>query len=475
MAVDYDVVIIGGSPVGRYAAATAAQMGAAVALVEPHQEQGLVFNQLTPDALAQVGRVAQQVAAANQLGIHSGNYREVSVLWAETMQWFEIVASHLEEQNSLSVLASLGVDVIQGTGQFEQPQLFSTAERSLSARTYLIATGSRPAVPDIEGLQAMSYTAQNIWQLLTSSEVPNNWVIVGGDPSACQLAQTLTRLGLKVTLVVRRHILTQEDPDIALLVQAILEAEGVRVLTESPVTQVKQIQNKKWIQAGDEALETDVILLSVGLVPQIATLNLEAARVKYNSRLLLNDKLQTTNPRIYACGDVIGGYQFANIANYEAKIALKNALSCSALKVDYRSVPWAISLDPQLARVGLTEAQARRSYGDRVLVLRRYFKTLAAAQLSSATTGVCKLVVLRNGEILGASLVGSHAAELINVIALAISQRLRVGAIANLAAAYPGFSEIFDQLAAAWTQAKLTSNTRWQNFVEGCFDGLPIG
>lgn len=473
MAVDYDVVIIGGSPVGRYAAATAAQMGAAVALVEPHQEQGIVFNQLTPDALAQFGRVTQQLTADWQLGI-CGNNSEVSVLWAEAMQWFEIAASNLEEQNSLSVLASLGVDVIQGTGQFEQPQLFLTAERSLSARTYLIATGSRPAVPDIEGLQTTGYfTTQNIWQLLTSQTVPNNWVIVGADPSACQLAQALTRVGLKVTLVVRHHILTQEDPDIALLVQAILEAEGVRVLTESPVTQVKQIQHQKWIQAGDEAIETDVILLSAGLVPQIATLNLEAARVKYNRhRLLLNEKLQTTNPRIYACGDVIGGYQFANIANYEARIALKNALFFPALKVDYRSVPWAIFLDPQLARVGLTEAQARRFYGDRVLVLRKYFKTVAAAQLRGETTGVCKLVVLRNGEILGASLVGSHAAELINVIALAMSQQLRVGAIANLAPVYPSFSEIFDQIAAAWTQTKLTSNTRWQNFVEGCFDLL---
>lgn len=482
MAVDYNVVIIGGSPAGRYAAAAAAQMGAVVALVEPFQGHGVtrspVFEQLTPDALTELGRVARQATAAGQFGIHFGGVNttdnQASVLWAEAMQWVEIVSSNLEDQNSLAVLASLGVDVIQGTGQFErQPHLvFTASKRRLRGRTYLIATGSRPAIPNIEGLQTTGYiTIPEIWQLLTAAEVPNKWVIVGGNPAACQLAQTLNRFGLEVTLVVRRfHILTKEDPDIAQLVQAILEAEGVRVLTEAPVTQVKQIQDKKWVQVGDKAIETDAILLSAGLVPDIAALNLEAVGVRYNQhRLLANEKLQTTNPRIYACGDVLGGYQFANIANYEARIALKNALFFPVSKVNYRSIPWAIFSDPQLARVGLTEAQARRGYGGDVLVLRQYFKSVAAAQLSG-DTGICKLVVLRNGEILGASLVGSQAGELINVIALAISHRLKVDAIANLAPVIPTMSEIFEQIAATWSQAKLSSNIGRQNFLESFFN-----
>jgi pyruvate/2-oxoglutarate dehydrogenase complex dihydrolipoamide dehydrogenase (E3) component len=250
-----------------------------------------------------------------------------------------------------------------------------------------------------------------------------------------------------------------------------LEAEGVRVLTETPVTQVKRIQDKKWIQAGNEAIETDEILLCAGGQPNVEALNLEAVGVKgHRRRLLLNEKLQTTNPRIYACGDVNGGYQFANIANYEARIALKNALFFPLFKVDYRSIPWAIFSDPQLARVGMTEAQARRWYKHDVLVLRQYFKSVAAAQLSGETTGICKVVVLRNGEILGASLVGSQAGELINVFALAIGKRLKMDAIATLAPVYPSFSEILDQIAVAWTKAKLTSNTPLQNFLEGFFN-----
>ena len=478
MAVDYDLVIIGGTPAGRYAAVAATQLRAKVALVEPPNEQGAtsvgLLDHLSPHATSQIAKMLQQLSDAEQFGIHYSNNCEISMRWAEAMQWAEGVASNLEDQNSPAVLASLGIDVIIGNGQFErQPYLaFAVNSRRLRARAYLIATGSRPAIPEIEGLQTTSYlTAPEIWQSL-SSQTPNNWVIVGGDPIGCQLAQTLTRLGYSVTLVVRRsHILAKEDPDIAQLIQAILEAEGVRVLTATPVTQIKQIQDKKWVQAGDKAIETDEILLAAGQVPNLESLNLEAVGVKiHRRRLVINEKLQTTNSRIYACGDAIGGYQFANIANYEARIALKNALFFPVSQVDYRSIPWALFSDPQLARVGLTEAQAKRRYTHDVVVLRQYFKTVAAAQLRDETIGVCKLVVLRNGEILGATLVGAQAGELINVIALAISQKLKVSAISKLAPVYPSLSEIIEQTAAAWNQQRLSSNSYLQNFLEGLFN-----
>ncbi len=478
MAVDYDVVIIGGSSAGRYAAIAATQLGATVALVEQGLGQGATIA--SPHALSQIGQHFLSLSDAGQFGFHSLDAGGVenclgSVQWVEAMRWAKGVFSNLEEQHSPAVLASLGVDVIVGNGQFHSsPHLaFAVNSRFLSARAYLIATSSRPAIPNIEGLQTTGYlTAAEVLQQLNSQKPPTNWVIIGSDPSGCQLAQTLTRLGLKVTLVVRRsHILPKEDPEVAQLVQAILETEGVRILTETPVIQVKRIQDKKWVQAGDAAIETDEILLAAGQVSNVESLNLEVVGVKSNRLgLKLNEKLQTTNPRIYACGDVIGGYQFANIANYEARIALKNALFFPVFKVDYRSIPWAIFSDPVLARVGLTEAQARRRYShDQVLVLRQYFKTLAAAQLRDETTGVCKLIVLRNGEILGASLVGPQAGELIHVIALAIAQRLKVGTLAQLAPIYPTMSEILEQTAAAWNQQRLTSNTRLQNLLESFF------
>jgi len=483
MAFEYDVVIIGGSPAGRYAAVTATQLRAKVALVEPVQRQGVTARSplqdlLTPHTLSRIG-LTQQLGSVNQFGVNANadaaQNRKISLQWAKAMQWSSDVVANLEDQNSPAVLASLGVDFIQGVGQFErQPRLaFAVNGRRLLARSYLIAAGSRPAVPAIEGLQTTGYlTASEVWQPLTSLEPPKRWVIIGGDPNGCQLAQTLARLGLDVALIVSRsHILAKEDPEIAQLVQATLEAEGVRVLTATAVTQVKRIQDKKWIQAGNKAIETDEILLCAGQQPNVEALNLEAVGVKfYRHRLRLNLKLQTTNPRIYACGDAIGGYQFTNFSNYEARLALKNALFFPMFKVDYQSIPWTIFSEPQLARVGLTEAQARRIYGDRVLVLRQYFKTVAAAQLRDEITGICKLIVLRNGKILGAAIVGPQAGELINVIALAIAQRLKVDVLSDLAPAYPSLSEILDQIAAEYRKASLNCNPLLQNLLEGFFN-----
>lgn len=481
MAVDYDIAIVGGSLAGRYAAKAAVQLRATVALVEPPPSRGAntrssLSDLLAPHTLARVGYFQQ--LADSQFGSHWHNTHTAngySVRLAAAMQWAHGVVANLEDQNSPAVLASLGVDFIQGTGQFEpQPRLaFSVNGRRIVARSYIIATTSCPAIPEIEGLQTTGYlTAADVWQSLSDPKPSKHWAILGGDPTGCQLAQTLVRLGFDVTLIVKRpSILAKEDPEIAQLVRATLEAEGVRVLTATPVTQVKQIENKKWVQAGDEAIESDEILLCGGQKPNFDGLNLEAVGIKWQrQRLQLNQKLQTTNPRIYACGDAIGGYQFANLANYEAKIALKNALFLPVFKVDYSSIPWAIFSHPHLARVGLTEIQARNRYGEDVLVLRQYFKTLAAAQIQDEITGVCKLVVRRNGIILGAAVVGSQAGELINAIALAIAHRLKVDAIANLAPIYPSLSEILHQTAAEYLQAKLASNSVLHNFLEGFFN-----
>lgn len=455
MAVDYDIVIIGGSLTGRYAATIATQFQATVALVEPPQ-QAIFPNLLIPHALAYSGKLRQQPGEI-ALGISADN--QSTTQWVDVMQGAKGVVANVEEQYSPAVLAALGVDVISGIGQFERtPSLtFSVNQRQLRSRSYLLATGSRPVIPNIEGLQATGYyTLPEVFSVLTSPNPPTRWVIVGGDPSGIQMAQIFTRFGLDVTLIVKHScILPQEDPAIAQLIQAALEAEGVRILTGTPVTQIKQIQGKKWVQAGNQAIETDEILLCAGQQPDLAHLNLETVGVQsHRNRLAINAKLQTTHPRIYACGEAIGGYPLTNIANYEAAIALKNALYFPRNRVDYSSIPWAVFSEPQLARVGLTETQARRGYGD-VVVLRQYFKSVAAAQMEMATTGVCQVVLLPNGEILGATIVGSYAAELIHVFSLAIAQRMKIDKIAQLAPVYPSFSEIFAQIAILAYQTQL--------------------
>ncbi|QMS91115.1 NAD(P)/FAD-dependent oxidoreductase [Nostoc edaphicum CCNP1411] len=476
MTIDYDVVIIGGSLAGYYAALAATQLRATVALVEPKVDYGFTHHH----ALTEIGKLAQKLNDAAGFGIYAthtntSEERHISMAWQEAMLYAQCVASNLREQHSPAILAAQGVDIIVGSGQFQSsPQLaFAVNNRLLRARTYLLASGSRPEIPEIDGLQTTGYlTLSNIWQSLQGKTLPQNWVIIGGIPQSIEIAQTLARFGCSVTLAVKHlYLLPNIDPEIAILLQAQLEIEGVRVLTDKPVTQVRAIENKKWIQAGDKAIETDEILVATGQQPNLESLNLAMVGVKWHRRsLVVNDKLQTTNQHIYACGDVIGGYDFANVANYEAKIALNNALFFPRLQVNYRSIPWAMFSVPMLAQVGLTEAQAKCQFRrDEVLVLRQYFKTVAAAQLRGETTGICKLIVLRNGEILGASILGLEAGELINLIALAMSQKIKVKDLANLSPVYPSFSEILEQTAREWSKQKLNSNIAMQEFLEGFF------
>jgi pyruvate/2-oxoglutarate dehydrogenase complex dihydrolipoamide dehydrogenase (E3) component len=476
MTIDYDVVIIGGSLAGYYAALAAIQLHATVALVEPKVDYGFTDHH----ALTEIGKLAQKLNDATSFGIHATHTDtseecHISMAWQEAMLYAQCVASNLKEQHSPAILAALGVDIIVGSGQFQSsPQLtFGVNNRLLRARTYLLASGSRPEIPEIEGLQTTGYlTLSNIWQSLQGAILRKNWVIIGGIPQSIEIAQTLARFGCSVTLIVKHpYVLPSIDPDIAILLQAQLEVEGVRVLTDTPVTQVRLIEDKKWIQAGDKAIETDEILVATGQQPNLESLNLATVGVKWHRRsLVVNDKLQTTNHRIYACGAVIGGYDFANIANYEAKIALNNALFFPRLRVNYRSIPWAMFSVPMVAQVGLTEAQAKRLFSrDEILVFRQYFKTLAAAQLRNETTGICKLIVLRNGEILGAAILGTEAGELINLIALAMSQKIKVKDLAQLSPVYPSFSEIIEQTAREWSQENLNSNIALQEFLEGFF------
>ncbi|MGB7442816.1 MAG: NAD(P)/FAD-dependent oxidoreductase [Coleofasciculaceae cyanobacterium] len=509
MTVEYDLIVIGGSSAGVYTAITASHLNARVALVKPQgfQASWLSHGMLYAHALTQVGRVAQQLGDSSQFTIYSqiaqsiyhqqvsspplAEYQTESSfasqahkpLITEAMQQAKLIISTCSEQNYPTVLASLGVDVITGDGEFcRKPKLgFVVNNRRLRARAYLIATGSRPGIPDIEGLQGIGYlTALDIWQQRweaggaggeQSQLLQGNWLVIGGEPLGIQMAQTLVRLNCQVTLVVSdAYILSKEDSEASFLMQAQLEAEGIRVLTQSPVTQVKLIDDKKWVQAGSQAIEADEILLATGQQPNIESLNLEGVGVKFNRRgLELNQKLQTTHPRIYACGDVAGGYQFAHLAEYEASIALKNALFLPWFKVDYRGIPWAIFTDPQLARVGLTENQARRRYSKEVFVVRQYFKTLDKAQLLGETTGFCKLVTRQNGEILGATIVGCQASELIGVIALAIRQNIKVSTLADLPLPSPSLSKIIYQTALEWRRQRLRSNTTLQNFREGFF------
>ena len=487
MAVEFDLVVIGNNTAAISAAVAAARLQARVALVSPQLDfktnlestTKLELSSIYNQALTQVAQVTYKIDNAANYGIYreddsnkfqSLTHPQLNAAW----EWAKAVVSTLEEQHSLAVLASLGVDVVAGNGEFcRQPHLaFVVNNRHLRARSYLIATGSRPVIPYIDGLETTGYLTAANFQHSLPQKLPQSWIVIGSGAMATEISQTLVRLGASVTLVVRgARILPQEDVEVSQLVQAQLEAEGVCILTEAKVEHVKRIDSKKWVLAGNKAIEVDEIFLAVGSQPNTEALNLEGVGVKINRRgIQLNEKLQTTNPRIYGCRDVIKGYQFAYLADYEAKVALKNALFFPIFKVNYRGIPWAISTDPQLARVGMTEAQAIRRYGKDVMVLRQYFKRVSKAVITGEITGLCKIIVRRNGEIIGASIVGVEAGELMSAIALAMRQKLKISAIADLPHISPTLSEIVTQTAAEWNNLRLSNNTFLQDLVENFFN-----
>lgn len=478
MAVEYDLVVIGGTPAGSYAARMAAELKARVAWVVPETwgNEDLAAPEIAHHALAHVAQLSQRVDQSQCLGLlePSTGAKAFSLgeQWSQVSSWMQRLAVNWEEQTSASVLSALGVEIIFSAGQFcRLPRFaFSVSDRLLRSRAYLLALESCPVVPEIPGLSETGFrTAATFAAAIANQNLPASVVILGGDPTGIALAQTLAQLNVSVTLIVAGdRLLPYQDAEVAFLLQAQLEAIGVRILTQTEVTQVREIEQQKWVQAGNQAIAADEIVVAMGQRPQVEALNLEAATVEWSPQAVwCNHKLQTTNSRVYVCGNPLAGKLLTHVAQYEAAIAVKNALFFPRYSANYKGIATVLTTDPALARVGLTEAEARQRYGKAVLVLRQHFNTLALAQIRGETTGLCKLVVHRNGSILGAHILGPAAGELIAVIALAMRQQLKIDAIADLATASPTFAEILSQTATEWHLHRFKHNSLWQNCLEG--------
>ncbi|GET40647.1 dihydrolipoyl dehydrogenase family protein [Microseira wollei] len=464
MAVEYDVVVIGGGSGGLVIAAAAAQLKAKVALVERDRLGGdcLWYGCVPSKSLIHASRIAYEVKNAARFGIYCQNL-EIDFALANGHVQKAIAA--IQPHDSPERFQSLGVEVIFGAGQFIDRQTFEVNNRQLKARAFACATGSGPKIPPIPGLKAAGYLTNE--QVFSLKQRPSSLAVIGGGPIGCELGQAFSRLGSEVTIIASSdHLLPKEDPEAALVVQQQLESEGIRVITATRVERVEQIDGKKHLWAGTQKITVDEILVAAGRMPNVESLNLEAAGVEVGERgIRVNEKLQTTNPRIYACGDVIGGYQFTHVAGYEASVVLKNALFFPVTKANYRVIPWATFTDPELARVGLTEKQAKERYGDDIYVLKQEFAGVDRAQAEAATKGFAKIITRGNGEILGAHLVGASAGELLHEIVLAMSNNLKVSALSGIIHIYPTLAEVNSKAALLLTKQKYAKNQKLQNLL----------
>ncbi|MDE5080507.1 MAG: mercuric reductase [Trichodesmium sp. St18_bin1] len=467
MVVKYDIVIIGGGSAGLVVASAAAQLKAKVALVERNKLGGdcLWFGCVPSKSLIHASRVAYQVKNAARFGIYT---EPPEIEFAKVTGHVQQVIANIQPHDSPERFRGLGVEVIFGEGKFIDKKTFEVDGQQLTARAFVIATGSRPAIPSVEGLHSADFlTNEKVFDL---KERPNSLVIIGAGPIGCELGQAFSRLGSNVTIISSKsHILPKEEPEAALVVQKQFESEGINILKEVRAEKVEVVDGKKQVTAGGKNIIVDEILVAGGRLPNIESLNLEVAGVEVGKQgIIVNEKLQTTNSKIYACGDVIGGYQFTHVAGYEAVVALTNALFFPISKVNYRVIPWATFTDPELARVGLTEKQAKERYGDDVCVLKQPFSGVDRAQAEAATTGFCKIITKGNGEILGAHLVGISAGELIHEIVLAMSHKLPVSALTGIHV-YPTLSEVNSKAGLLLKKQKYAKNLSQQNLLEKFF------
>ncbi len=468
MAVEYDIVIIGGGSGGLVVASAAAQLKAKVALVERDRLGGdcLWFGCVPSKSLIHASRIAYEVKNADRFGIQTN---PPQIDFAKAAGHVRKVIQTIEPHDSPERFRGLGVEVIFGEGKFSDRKTFEVNGRQLKARSFVVSTGSRAMIPPIAGLKEAGFLTNE--QVFSLTERPESLAIIGTGPIGCELGQAFSRLGSEVTMISSRdQILPKEEPEAAKVVQDQFIEEGIRVLSNSRVNRVEVKDGKKYLFAGEQQVIADEILISTGRVPNVESLNLEAAGVAVGQAgIQVNEKLQTTNPRIYACGDVIGGYQFTHVAGYEAVVALTNALFFPVSKANYRVIPWATFTDPELARVGLTEQQAKERYGKDVYVLKQPFSGVDRAQAEAATKGFGKIITRSNGEILGAHLVGPSAGELIHEIVLAMSNNLKVSALTGIHI-YPTLAEVNSKAGLLLKKQKFAENQWQQNLLEKFFN-----
>ena len=444
----YDISIIGGGSGGLTAARLAAALGASVLLVDKETLGGdcLHYGCVPSKSLIHVARVARQVRDAAKLGIEPTG---LNVDMAKVSAYVQGVISRVGEAERVY---TEGVTVRFGHVAFTSPTVLELNGERIGSRNTIIASGSRPYVPPIEGLADTGYlTNEDVFDL---ARLPASIIVVGGGPVGVEMGQAFQRLGSQITLIQGpARLLPGEDAEVSKAVASILQSEGSEIVTGARFVGASRKGNRKVVMAkrGDDLLsfEADEIILALGRRPDVDGLNLEAAGIQFDAGgIKVDDYLQTTAGKVLAIGDVTGGYLFSHVAAYQAGVAVRNALvPVAKKKVDYRVVPWCTFTDPEAARVGLTTDEAWKQH-KRVRVVKFPWAEIDRAQTDDETAGFIKLVLAgKKGEIVGAHIVGARAGELLGELSLAMRRHLTLTDILNTIHVYPTMSTGIQQIA----------------------------
>ena len=429
-----DLCVIGGGAGGLAVAAGAVQMGASVVLVERGRMGGDCLNGgcVPSKSLLAAAKLATAWRRGGELGI---DYPPPQIDFAGVVDSVARVIGRIAPNDSVERFERLGVRVIAAEARFLDRRRVRAGDFVIQPRRFVIATGSSPVVPPIAGLASVPFLTNET--IFANRTLPEHLIVIGGGPVGIELAQAFRGLGAAVTVIDAGPLLPRDDPELVALLVARLAADGIALKPSVVVAGVEPAGAGAAVTlATGERISGSHLLIAAGRRPNLAPLDVAAAGITANAAgIVVDRRLRTTNRRAFAIGDAAGGPQFTHVALYHAGIVIRNALFRLPARVDYRALPWVTYTDPELAHVGLTEPAAR---GLRpVRVLRWSFADNDRAHTERDTAGAVKIVTDRGGRILGATILGAAAGDLILPWALAMSQRLKIAAMANLMAPYP--------------------------------------
>ncbi len=450
-----DLLVIGAGSGGLSVAAGAVQMGADVTLLEGHRMGGdcLNYGCVPSKALLAAGHAAHAMGAGAAMGITPV---APQVDYAAAKDHVMRVINQIAPVDSQERFESLGVRVIREFGRFTGPRTVQAGEQEIIARRIVIATGSSPLVPPIAGLDQVPYlTNETLFDL---RDKPDHLLIIGGGPIGLEMAQAHRRLGCKVTVIEAMKALGKDDPELAAIALGALRAEGVEIVEDTPAEKIIGEAGQITVETPKGAFTGTHLLVAVGRKPNIDRLDLEKAGIAAGrAGVTVDDRLRTSDKKVYAIGDVAGGMQFTHVAGYHAGLIIRQALLGLPARVSTAHIPWATYTDPELAQVGLSEAQARDKYGDRLEVARFEYAHNDRAIATGRTKGLIKVMVVK-GRPVGASIVGHQAGELIATWSLAIANGMKMAGISAMIAPYPTIAELNKRAAGAYFSPKLFDN-----------------
>ena len=460
-----DLCILGAGSAGLAIAAGAQQMGASCVLVERDKMGGDCLNTgcVPSKALLAAGKAARFGPLARKYGI---GYPPPDVDYKAVHDHVHGVIAAIAPNDSVERFESLGVQVLQGSGRFVDPRTVAVGDTRVRARRFVLSTGSGPVVPPIPGLDKVPYlTNETVFDL---EERPGHLIVIGGGAIGSELGQAFAHLGAEVSIVEMAQLLPAEDPALSDVLRRQFAADGIGLYEGAQVTAVTADADGRGVNVqvqrggGEISLRGSHVLVAAGRRAQLDGLGLEEAGLaQEKGRLVVDRRLRTSNRRVFAAGDVAGGPQFTHVAGYHAGVVIKNALFRMPAKVDHSAVPAVTYTAPELASVGLSEAQARARHGEDIRVLTWPFADNDRAQAERQTEGLLKAVTTAKGRVLGCGIVGPQAGELIYPWSLAVQGRRRIGEIAQMIAPYPTLGEVSKRAAGSfYTPGLFSARTR---------------